>query len=605
MEKGDYTLDNFYSELPYNFKPSSDIPQTGYQIDANQLGTVLNPTVANQVGELNMALNSGVVPVEVGALDPKLFDTIPKQHFQEMRRKAKLAEAKISLHAPLVEASGIVENTYDEMNQEYAENHLKDVMDKAAQLDNEENVPVTIHSSNYQGSTFKFRDNPETGEREKVEDTLVVFDRERKQIAPIKEDIKFYPGGEEVKEKIYAPRDALEVQNRTVWIDSLDKIDFERENAEKIIYQSHPVIEGRYLQYKQGALSDATDQEIIEFERLDFATAHLHEAQRSVNASFSKAYKAALDDGDKEMKNALDKISESYGKLLEKKGKNEEEMAKKYMPQFQSKALGYLTNELRKLNPRQFIPVEEFAKKKASETFSNVAMHTYDNYEKKGKAAPILSIENLYSGMGFSQASDLKELVEESQKKFTNNLMKKENISESKAKKVAEKLIGVTWDVGHSNINKKQGFTDKDLANEAKEIAKHVKHVHLTDNFGYSDSHLPHGMGNVPIKELMEALGEEGSKARKINEVGGWINNFKTNPFGQILESFGSPIYSTSDGPYWSQRTGFQQSYVGGYGHILPSTHYETFGSGFSRLPQELGGSIQGGAGGRMGGGRE
>ena len=79
----------------------------------------------------------------------------------------------------------------------------------------------------------------------------------------------------------------------------------------------------------------------------------------------------------------------------------------------------------------------------------------------------------------------------------------------------------------------------------------------------------------------------------------------RINSSMKILESFGSPIYSTSDGPYWSQRTGFQQSYVGGYGHILPSTHYETFGSGFSRLPQELGGSIQGGAGGRMGGGRE
>ena len=30
-----------------------------------------------------------------------------------------------------------------------------------------------------------------------------------------------------------------------------------------------------------------------------------------------------------------------------------------------------------------------------------------------------------------------------------------------------------------------------------------VKHLHLTDNFGYADTHLPPGMGNVPIKGML------------------------------------------------------------------------------------------------------
>ena len=83
------------------------------------------------------------------------------------------------------------------------------------------------------------------------------------------------------------------------------------------------------------------------------------------------------------------------------------------------------------------------------------------------------------------------------------------------------------------------------------------------------------------------------------------FEHFKTNPFAQILEAAGSPLYSTESGPYWSQRTGFQQNYQGGYGTMLPSVNYETFGAGFSRLPQELGGSNQQGVGGRMGGARE
>jgi len=205
--------------------------------------------------------------------------------------------------------------------------------------------------------------------------------------------------------------------------------------------------------------------------------------------------------------------------------------------------------------------------------------------------------------MAFSQAGDLKKLVEKSQEEFKNKLIEKERLSEFQADKVARKLIGATFDVGHININKKHGFTDEDIRKEAAEIAKHVKHVHLTDNFGYSDSHLPIGMGNVPIKEIMEEFEKQGVKTRKINEVGGWFEHFKTNPYAQILEAAGSPIYDSGAGPYWSQRTGFIQNYNAGYGMMLPSINYETFGAGFSRLPQELGGSVQQGGGGRMGGG--
>ena len=54
--------------------------------------------------------------------------------------------------------------------------------------------------------------------------------------------------------------------------------------------------------------------------------------------------------------------------------------------------------------------------------------------------------------------------------------------------------------------------------------------------------------------------------------------------------------------PYWNQNPAFQQSYLGGYGMMLPQTHYETFGAGFSRLPSELGGQKAGAEGSRMSG---
>lgn len=273
--------------------------------------------------------------------------------------------------------------------------------------------------------------------------------------------------------------------------------------------------------------------------------------------------------------------------------------------QNQSYAMQTFAENLRGFNPNMLERYEDFAIEKGAETFANVAIHSYDKFKE---GAPVVSIENLYQGMGFSQGEDLKSLVKESREKFLEKATKSKKegglgLSKSKANQVAEKLIGVTFDVGHLNLSKAKGFKDKDLIKEAEEVKKLVKHVHLTDNFGFSDSHLPIGMGNVPVQALLESLGDEGQRARKINEVGGWFEHFKSNPFGEILEGAGSQIYSSGGGPQWQQAGGFQQSYMEGYGRMLPSKNYEMFGAGFSQLPQSLGGSINPEGGGRMGGG--
>jgi hypothetical protein len=150
------------------------------------------------------------------------------------------------------------------------------------------------------------------------------------------------------------------------------------------------------------------------------------------------------------------------------------------------------------------------------------------------------------------------------------------------------------------NIARKDKFKEEDLRKEVEAIAKHVKHVHITDNFGYSDSHLPPGMGNVPIKEIMQELEKQGFSGRKILEVGGWFEHFKTSPYSISLEAMGSPIYAMDMAPYWNQTLGLQQGYGGGFGMMLPSTNYQTFGAGFSQLPAELGGQVGTGQGNRM-----
>ena len=53
---------------------------------------------------------------------------------------------------------------------------------------------------------------------------------------------------------------------------------------------------------------------------------------------------------------------------------------------------------------------------------------------------------------------------------------------------------------------RKEGYSEKDIVKQTEIIAPFVKHVHLSDNFGFEHTELPMGMGNVPLKEIMEKL---------------------------------------------------------------------------------------------------
>jgi hypothetical protein len=236
---------------------------------------------------------------------------------------------------------------------------------------------------------------------------------------------------------------------------------------------------------------------------------------------------------------------------------------------------------------------------KSAETFANAAFHGYSKFKDK---APVVSIENPPAGTaGFSRAEDLQKVVNASRAKFVDKAVS-EGMNKKEAENQAERLIGVTWDVGHINMLRKYGFSEKDVVEESKKVAPFVKHVHLSDNFGLEHTELPMGMGNVPMKEIMEHLGEKGFEAAKIIEAGNWWQHFKSPPFQETLSAFGSPIYGMKMAPYWNQAGGFEQGYFTGYGQMLPQTNYETFGAGFSQLPMELGGQRQGGRGSRMSG---
>jgi hypothetical protein len=166
----------------------------------------------------------------------------------------------------------------------------------------------------------------------------------------------------------------------------------------------------------------------------------------------------------------------------------------------------------------------------------------------------------------------------------------------------AEKLIGVTWDVGHINMMRKHGAQDRDILKQTEKVAPFVKHIHLSDNFGLEHTELPMGMGNVPIKEhealLKKQFGEKFSKIKQIVETGAWFRNFNNvTPFAETLEAFGSGmsgIYPMKMASTWNATRGGTSPYFTGYGRMLPDINFSTYGAGFSSLPAELGGQVAG-----------
>ncbi|GBE19621.1 MAG TPA: sugar phosphate isomerase/epimerase [Candidatus Pacearchaeota archaeon] len=584
-KEGDYTIENLYQGGYSSLKPP-----TQHYVTAGSMGLTTDPRSANILKEVSAKLASGVKQIELATVSPEIFEAIPKQHLKEVNRLSKLTGVDISVHGPVVDTTGINQQGFSEINREATERKLKMVVERSHELSPDGNIPVTFHSAEGIPGT-EFEMTPE-GRKPK---RLVVINRESGKPTAVEAEKKYYPGTIKVREEMLDPKKQLKALNDTEWDNSLSQVEFNREHAERILKDTHPMYRALYLKVLErevdpGSMSDKEHEEI---KKIHSAGEYLKQAEMTVRALFSRAYKY----GTEENKKVLDTLSEQYGKELGIKENGKIDISS-LDPKRQSNALFVLANGLQSVNPNIYTPIEDFAIDQSSKTFGNVAFESYKKFKDK---APIVNIENPPAGFALSTGEELRKLIEKSREQFVTKAVE-EGMSKSEAKRQAEKLIGATWDVGHINMMRKYGWEEKDIIKESEKIAPLVKHVHLSDNFGFEHTELPMGMGNVPIQEIMKKLGKKGYEAKKIIEAGHWWQHFQTSPFKETMEAMGSPIYSMEMAPYWNQAPGFQQDYFGGFGMILPQINYETFGAGFSQLPAELGGQRQGAQGGRMGG---
>lgn len=614
MSQGKYTIKDLYQGSTSSLSPNYGDHFSGYRTPAGSLGSAQLPTTANQLNELDKNLKQGMKVSEVGAIKPDDFETIPKHHFAEMRRTAKLAGANPTMHAPVqgMEPSGVdpQQGGWSEAQRKMIEYKLNDVADKAHEMDTRGNIPITIHAANIPG-TEKEKIVDENGNEKVVEGQAAAIDQKTGQITKLQRDFKYTPG--EMKDKQGTPEgqtwtvDAkIKNQNRTSWSDSVDEILFNKDRADEILSKNGKAIKDTldYLHSKD--LNDEQVNQVLEqkpelqtvLNKFETAKAYLEDTEKKVQNLFDEAYRYRENDPEeaKKKREILNKKNKEFSEKLEKvKGD----------PNQRSQVLQKFMSDLKspEIAPQRYQRMEDFAKKESAKTFGNVAL---ENYKKFGEKAPVVSIENIdQDRFAFANGKDMNQLIEESKNHFKEEAKKKLNLSENEAKKKADKLIGLTFDVGHLNISKNKGLNDEDLKKEFQQMSKHLKHIHLTDNFGHHDSHLAPGMGNVPFKQYYEEMKKKGFNPDEIDQIvesGGIINHFNMSPHPYSVQGMGSPMYSEDNGPYWNQSPGLEQGYSAGYGEFLPQGHFSQWGGGFSQLPSELGGSLGGGGGSRVSG---
>jgi hypothetical protein len=600
----------FYPGTPYSLEASYGDLFVGYRLPTGVIGGATSVQTANQIQEVSNLLNQGIKTIEVQPLQPEIFETIPKQHFKEIARLQKLAGAETSIHAPIIEPSGFGKSGWSETDRESAERQLKEVIDKSHELSPNGNIPVTIHASAIQGAEFskpsekmkeeyrgqfkKRYDRNPTAEEMKVldEKRVVAINQDTKQMIPVEREVKYYP---ETGREIRTPTAEIGVVNNTEWVNNITNLAFYKKHADEVMKGAGEILGESAEKLKKiknpedfQKLPESEQAAVMQMQRADLFLGNVEAAFRTF---YDKAYRFA----DKQGQDELDKIAHKWREGWKEIQEKNDILTPLRKSALIDQTLGQLRNAAEgrdpKIKPPQvYKPVEEFVGEHSAKTFANVALH---GYEKYGNSAPIVSIENLFPGMAFSRSDQLKKLINNARDKFVEGAVKKGH-SKGEAKAMAKKIIGATWDVGHLNILRKEGYKTEDIIEETRKIAPFVKHTHLTDNFGHSDSHLPPGMGNVPTKEILEELEKAGVSGKKIIEAGNFVQHFKVAPTQAVLEALGSPLYTMMAAPYWNQTSGTYGSYFSGYGPIFPEQSFSMYGAGFSGMPMELGGQMQG-----------
>src|SRR3989339_6635 len=409
---------------------------TGYTTSAGSMGMTTDPRSANVLQEASGKLAMGVKHIEIAQVSPEVFESIPVGYLKEVNRLAKLTGTEMTLHAPVMEASGIGQHGFDELQRQAVERTMNLAIERAHELNPDGSAPVTFHSS-AQAPGSQWKTLGEEGKpREAIK--MIAINRESGQMMPLEEEKMYYPdlvrqkelteeqrkkaqrgelAPEQIYEKknlsegvLYGTRKKLINANATQWDNSISEIILHKERADEILQTNAREIQQILPLIRSGEFDpskDLTPTQLQAWNSLKNAETYLEDTQQKANAIFHKAYKY----GNEAQQKRLKEIAEDYTKKLSQVNRD---------PVGQAPIIQGLLHELKEthgLAPEIFVSVEQFTNDKSSETFANVAVNSF---KKFGSKAPIISIENPPAGGALSTGEDLKNLVEATRKKFVD-----------------------------------------------------------------------------------------------------------------------------------------------------------------------------------------
>jgi hypothetical protein len=266
------------------------------------------------------------------------------------------------------------------------------------------------------------------------------------------------------------------------------------------------------------------------------------------------------------------------------------------------------------------VPSDRYAREKSIKTLVEVA-----KYAAAKKSEPHLVVENIFPEVVMGNPELLARTIEDARKKFVEEVSKSKSqgglgMTTGEAQRKAQEMIGINFDIGHANLWKKYrempeiddkgNYTgkmtkvnDETIKNWASMLKEKglLRHVHITDNFGDTDAHMPVGWGTAPINEVMDMLKKEGwgrQGERAIMETFGMVQ-YGGQGFGVPMSMYGMHTPLIGGGADWEMAAG---SYFGGSYPMtgfqsFPDINYQLYGVGFGGLPYATGSALPGSKG--------
>lgn len=641
----------------YNSEPYKSVFDSKFYVPAGSLSATTGIQTANQLAEVNARLNAGVYGVDLALINADIANQIPRQHFAEIRRLAKLSNANVSMHGPIQDLAGAGQKGYGESERRQVVYQMNDVIEKAHELNPEGNTPVNFHiNTGVPGENKRKLNQDEINalspeERvylkngsEFIESIGIVNQETGDFVGVAKHDVRYRPDG---SKDVFTPEMKIDMQNLGHWDEEKQRVfAMQKTKAELNMMINNEASREDYKQLRIGdQLGNLHPEQQAEFERMqtriNSIKQHIEIIDRDTDLAkrtmfheiekYSKVHERFKDNLEQSKREEslingyLEEFRGNMPKIMREKDKIDEgefrlnkeiqalqssgqRLSEDQTNQFNKQIKQFNENrehlnhiELTFINnvpvpPSVLAPTNEYALGKTAQTVAEAAL---DAYKKFGKSTPIITLENYQQDFTLGTAADMERTILKSRQMFAEKLSQERNISERDAMKEAEKIIGVTWDVGHINFLRKKGYSEEDIVNETARVARFVKQVHITDNFGFTDSHLPPGMGKAPIAAQLDAMKKGGfnisKKGSLIVEAGEFVGHFKENPHMYTLEGFASPLYPLKAAPSWYQIRDVQGPYNMGIGNIYPELHFrDLYGTSFSTLPRELGGQFPG-----------